>query len=138
MVSLSNSCTPEAQRAILESLEEFVGRSDEKTFGSQDGTDPDYFITLWWSHYTESRQITVTPAEPGGKVVNFNVPGCLDPITCLNEIICACNNARPGLKPAVCLSEADAAEWAARDPESEFRLMRADRIEQLAELMEQG
>ena len=136
MVSLSRPADPEAKKAILESLAEFAGRPDVKTFSIDDGTEPDYFIALWWSHYAESRQITVTHHEDGGNAINFNLPSCLDPITCLNEIICAFINARPGLKPGICMSDADAGEWTARDCESETGRMNLDRVEQLLEIID--
>lgn len=135
MVSLSRPADPEAKKAILESLAEFAGRPDVKTLSIDDGTEPDYFIALWWSHYAEGRQITATHHEPGGNAINFNLTSDLDPITCLNEVICAFINARPGLKPGICMSGADAEEWTARDYEPETRRMNLDRVERLIELI---
>ena len=122
------------KKAILESLTEFAGRPDVKTFGIDDGTAPDYFIALWWSHYAESCQITATHHEPGGNAINFNLTNDLDPITCLNEVICAFTNARPGLKPGICMSDAE--EWTSRDCESETGRMNLDRVEQLLEIID--
>lgn len=126
---------PEEKKAILESLEEFTERPDVRTFGLNDGSCPDYFIALWWSHYAEGRQITATHHEPGGNAINFKLTSGLDPITCLNEVICAFINARPGLKPGICLSSADAEEWTARGYEPETRRMNLYRVEELIELI---